>query len=74
MKCVFCARQDRGGSACNPGCMFSEPYMKDSPKSYDPEWFVGKTGEEVREALADRHGMARWRVDEIIDVYSRVEK
>ena len=26
MKCCFCTRADRGGSAANPGCMFSEPY------------------------------------------------
>ena len=43
MKCCFCTRADRGGSACNPGCMFSEPYgggeelsvCCDAPFKYD---------------------------------------
>ena len=37
--------------------------------SYSPEWFEGKTADEVKALLADRHGIPLWRVEEIIEVW-----
>ena len=63
MKCVFCSRQDRAGSICNPNCMLVEKYM------YDKAWYEGKAGEQVKDELSKRHGIPLWRVEEIIEVW-----
>ena len=73
MKCIFCSRQDREGAICNPNCFHVEKYMKScSPgtesDTYDKAWFEGKSGDEIKEALADRHGIPLWRVGEILMV------
>ena len=78
MKCIFCSRQDREGSIANPNCFHVEKYMTScSPETesdtYNKAWFDGKTGGEIKEALADRHGIPLWRVEEIIEVFTLAE-
>uniref|UniRef100_A0A6M3KDV6 Uncharacterized protein n=1 Tax=viral metagenome TaxID=1070528 RepID=A0A6M3KDV6_9ZZZZ len=41
--------------------------------TYNKAWFEGKTGDEIKEALADRHGIPLWRVEEIIEVFTLAE-
>ena len=46
MKCIFCTRQDRGGSYANPNCMFAEVYHKGEELSIccdAPAEVAGKT-------------------------------
>ena len=37
--------------------------------SYDPEWFNGKSSDEIKDGLSKRHGIPLWRVEEIIEVF-----
>ena len=39
--------------------------------SYSPEWFTGKTGDEVKNELSKRHSIPMWRVEEILEVWDK---
>ena len=42
--------------------------------SYSPEWFEGKSWDEVKGILATRHGVPLWRVQEIVDVWKEYRR
>ena len=39
--------------------------------TYDKLWFEGKSGDEIKSTLADRHGIPLWRIEEILEVWSK---
>ena len=49
------------------------PEPEEDKMSYDESWFNGKTGEQIKDELSKRHGIPRWRVEEIIEVITCAE-
>ena len=40
---------------------------------YDKKWYEGKSSDELKLALSERHGIPLWRIEEIIDVFTCAE-